>query len=295
MSVAEGLRWLVTGAHGQLGGFLADQLRLDHRDFLALTRGELDITSPSSIDAAFSDYKPSVVINTAAYTAVDNAEVDEDRARLVNATGPRLLAEALAGTTGRLIHVSTDYVFDGTADHPYEVDDPTGPQGVYGRTKLEGEIAVREVLPTRSYVVRTAWVHGGPGPNFLTTMRRLAGEQDVVRVVEDQIGSPTYAGDLARGLIELGRSSVSGRTLHYANAGQASWYGLTVEIFRLLGADPSRVHPVDSAAFPRPAKRPAWSVLSTKSWTDAGLTAPRAWQAALAQAIALDPPRPSGA
>lgn len=289
---AKGRRWLVTGAHGQLGGYLANRLHLDHGNFQAMVRSELDITSRASIDAVLRDYRPSVVINTAAYTAVDNAEIDEDAARLVNATGPRLLAEAMAATTGRLIHVSTDYVFDGTADHPYEVDDPTNPQGVYGRTKLEGELAVREVLPDRSHVVRTAWVYGGPGPNFLTTMRRLEREQDVVRVVEDQIGSPTYVGDLAGALLELGRSRLPGGTLHYVNGSQASWYGLTLEIFRLIGADPARVQPVDSSAFPRPAKRPAWSVLSTKSWTDAGLSIPRPWQPALAHAIFLNPQHP---
>ncbi|HEV7206107.1 MAG TPA: dTDP-4-dehydrorhamnose reductase [Jatrophihabitans sp.] len=288
--MSDGRRWLVTGANGQLGGFLADRLRLDNRDFAALTRDELDITSAASIDAALRDVRPSVVINAAAYTAVDRAEVDEDRARLVNATGPQLLAEALAERGGRLIHVSTDYVFDGTADHPYKIDDPTGPQSAYGRTKLAGEQAVRAALPERSHVVRTAWVYGGPGANFVNTMRRLEGERETVQVVADQIGSPTFAADLAAGLVELAGADVPGGLLHYVNAGQASWFELTREIFRLIGADPARVQPVDSAAFPRPAKRPAWSVLSTRSWTAAGLGAPQPWPDALARAIALDPP-----
>ncbi|MGH3416467.1 MAG: dTDP-4-dehydrorhamnose reductase, partial [Actinocrinis sp.] len=204
----------------------------------------------------------------------------------INAAGPRLLAEALARRSGTLVHVSTDYVFDGQATRPYETNDPTAPRTAYGRTKYAGEQAVRAALPDRSVIVRTAWVHGGPGPNFVDTMLRLERERPTVDVVTDQVGSPTWAGDLAAALIELGRSDVTPSTLHYVNAGQASWFDLARATFALVGADQERIRPVRSAGFQRPAPRPAWSVLSTRAWIDSGLPAPRPWQDALAESLA---------
>jgi dTDP-4-dehydrorhamnose reductase len=141
------------------------------------------------------------------------------------------------------------------------------------------------VLPERSHVVRTAWLYGGPGPNFVDTMRRLEGERDTVDVVADQIGGPTWAADLAAGLVELGTARPAAGVLHYANAGRASWWELAREVFRLVGADPGRVRAVDTAAVARPAPRPAWSVLSTSAWAAAGLSAPRGWQEALGEAL----------
>jgi dTDP-4-dehydrorhamnose reductase len=278
-------RWVVTGAGGQLGHHLVDLLA--GADVFAPTRAELDITDAEAVRAALAEYRPDVVVNAAAYTAVDAAETDEDTADRVNHLGPRNLAEALAAAgSGRLVHVSTDYVFAGDASAPYEVDAPVGPTGAYGRTKLAGERAVLEALPERAHVVRTAWVYGGPGPNFVHTMLRLERERETVDVVADQIGSPTYVRDLAGALLELGRSAVPGGTLHYVNAGRASWFELAREVFRLAGADPERVRPTDTASFPRPARRPAWSVLSTAAWTRAGLTPPRPWADALAAALA---------
>ncbi|MGI8677847.1 MAG: dTDP-4-dehydrorhamnose reductase [Jatrophihabitans sp.] len=279
------MRWLITGAGGQVATHAARLLRAEGADAVSLTRNDLDITSAAAVDAAVVAERPEVVLNAAAYTAVDAAEDDEATAAAVNELGPRLLADALSRYGGRLLHVSTDYVFAGTADHPYDVDDETGPHGAYGRTKLAGERAVRAELPGRSHVVRTAWVYGGPGANFVDTMIRLEGERQTVEVVSDQIGSPTWAGDVAAGLIELGRSEAPAGVLHFVNAGQASWWDLARETFRLIGADPNRVRPTDSAAFARRAPRPAWSVLSTRAWQAAGLTPPRAWQEALAEAI----------
>jgi dTDP-4-dehydrorhamnose reductase len=276
--------WLITGGGGQLATHLAEQLAGD--EVVALSHHELDITSADSVDAAIAKHQPAVVLNAAAYTAVDAAEENESLAAAVNETGPRLLAETLARLGGRLLHVSTDYVFDGTATHPYEPDEPVAPQSAYGRTKLAGELAVRTALPDRSHVVRTAWVYGGPGPNFVDTMLRFEGERDTLDVVDDQIGCPTWVGDLAAALIELGRSDVPPGVLHFVNAGQGSWCDLARETFRLVGADPERVRPTDSASFVRPAPRPAWSVLSTAAWVEAGLTAPRPWQEALAAALA---------
>jgi dTDP-4-dehydrorhamnose reductase len=275
-------RWLVTGAAGQLGTHLVRQLPPD--DVVALTRTQLDITSPRAVTEAVRAARPDVVINAAAYTAVDAAETDEDRAFAVNATGPQLLATALAEHGGRLIHVSTDYVFDGTADRPYAPDDPTGPRTAYGRTKLAGEQAARDALPD-CCVVRSAWIYGGPGANFVDTMVGLEQSRETVDVVADQIGSPTWVADLAGALIALGSSSVTGRVLHYGNAGAASWFDLAQEVFRAVGADPARIRPVTSAEFVRPAPRPAWSVLSTTDWTAAGLGSPRDWRSALRECL----------
>jgi dTDP-4-dehydrorhamnose reductase len=271
-------RWLVTGAAGQLGTHLVRQL--PPSDVVALSRDELDITSPRAVTDAVRAARPDVVVNAAAYTAVDAAETDEDRAYAVNATGPRLLAAAVAEHGGRLIHVSTDYVFDGTADRPYEPGDPTGPRTAYGRTKLAGEQSARAALPD-CCVVRSAWIYGGPGANFVDTMVGLEQRRETVDVVADQIGSPTWVADLAGALIGLGLSSLTGRVLHYANAGTASWFELAQEVFRAVGADPDRVRPVTSAEFARPAPRPAWSVLSTAEWTACGLADPRDWRSAL--------------
>lgn len=278
-------RWLITGGSGQLGTHLTRLLA--GQDVISTTRHELDITDAAAVEAAVDRCQPDVVLNAAAYTAVDAAEADEAAADAVNHLAVRNLATALAATGGRLVHVSTDYVFAGDSREPYDVDAPTGPTTAYGRTKLGGERAALDLLPGRVHIVRTAWVYGGPGPNFVDTMRRLADEQRTVDVVADQTGSPTYVLDLARALVELGsRKDVAAPVLHYVNAGTATWYDLAREVFRLHGADPDRVCPTDSASFPRPARRPAWSVLSTRAWTGAGLSAPRSWQAALADAMA---------
>jgi len=244
---------------------------------------ELDITDPDAVKAQVED--GSVVINCAAYTAVDAAESDEDTARAVNETGPANLAAACARAGARLIHVSTDYVFAGQADTPYEVDAPTGPATAYGRTKLAGERAVHAALPS-AHVVRTAWVYTGVGTDFVSTMLRLERERDTVDVVDDQVGSPTFAGDLADALLELAaRSDVDAPVLHATNSGRASWFDLARAVFEEAGADPGRVHPCTSAQFVRPAPRPAFSVLSGRAWADAGLTPLRPWRDALHAAL----------
>lgn len=278
------MRWLVTGARGQLGTHLTAQLSAPGTgdDILSLSRAELDITDAQSVQAAVSAAAPDIIVNASAYTAVDAAESDGDTAFLVNATAVGHLARAALSRGARLIQVSTDYVFDGTADRPYEPDDPTNPRTVYGRTKLAGESAARD---HGGYVVRTAWVYGGPGANFVDTMLRLALERPSVDVVSDQIGSPTYVGDLAAALIELGRSPVEPCVLHFVNAGQASWYDLARAVFAQAGHDPDRVNAVDSTQFVRPAPRPAWSVLSADAWIHSGLTPPQSWHSAVARCL----------
>ena len=226
-----------------------------------------------------------VVVNAAAYTAVDAAETHEDRAYAVNAAGPALLATACANVGARLVHVSTDYVFPGNASRPYEVDDPTGPKGAYGRTKLAGELAVREILPTDSWVVRTAWLYGAGGRNFVKTMARLERERETISVVEDQRGSPTWSRDLAGGLLALAGSAVPAGIYHATNGGETTWHGFAQAVFEELGADPSRVQPTTSAAYPAPAPRPAYSVLSPAAWDAAGLPPLPGWRESLAEAF----------
>ncbi len=279
-------RWLVTGARGQLGADLQAVLasRPDAQ-VRAVGSADLDITDSAAVATAVAQFRPDVVVNAAAYTAVDAAEDDEERAHRVNAVGPANLAVALARHGGRLIHVSTDYVFAGDGTRPYEVDDEPAPRSAYGRTKLAGELAVRELHPADSYVVRTAWVYGATGANFVKTMVRLERERDTVSVVDDQRGSPTWSADLARGLVELGRSSVAAGTYHCTGGGDATWFEFTRAIFTELGADPERVLPTTTEAFPRPAPRPAYSVLSERAWLAAGLTPMPHWRDALRAAL----------
>jgi dTDP-4-dehydrorhamnose reductase len=282
--------WLVTGARGQLGTDLLAVLSGRPGDRVTgLGRAQLDLTSESSTRAVVRDWLAGatgrpVVVNAAAYTAVDDAETDEETAALVNGAAPGWLAEELAGR-GRLVHVSTDYVFDGTATSPYPVDAPVAPRSAYGRTKAAGEQAIASV-GSDATVVRTAWVHGRHGSNFVRTMTRLEGERDTVSVVDDQVGSPTWSADLAEGLVELGaRQEAAPAVLHYVNAGQVSWFGLARAVFAELGADPERVLPTTTDAFPRPAPRPAYSVLDTSAWSAAGLRTPRPWDEALREAM----------
>lgn len=280
------MRWLITGAAGQVG---SDLLRtIGDEDVCAVTHTELNITNAAAVDDLVTGYVPDVVVNAAAYTAVDAAESDEAAAYEVNARGPGVIAAALARHGGRLVHISTDYVFAGDADRPYEVDDPPQPRSAYGRTKLAGEHAVLEILPASSYVVRTAWVYGAAGGNFVKTMVALERQRDTVSVVDDQRGAPTWSADLARGLVELARSAAPPGTYHCTSSGDTTWFGLTREIFLQLGADPSRVLPTTTDAFPRPAPRPAYSVLSPAAWLAAGLGPMPHWRDALRDAFVTD-------
>ncbi|MGW0245012.1 dTDP-4-dehydrorhamnose reductase [Nocardia goodfellowii] len=269
---------VVTGARGQVGRellHLAPGARAYGRD-------DLDITDPDAVATVVTP--GTVVLNCAAYTAVDRAETDPEAAFAANATGPAVLAAACARADARLIHLSTDYVFGGTHNRPYDTADTTGPATVYGRSKLAGEQAIL-ASGAPAHIVRTAWVYVGGAGDFVGTMRRLEGERETVDVVDDQLGSPTYAADLAAGLLELASRPDAPRLLHATNAGQATWFDLARAVFEEIGADPARVRPCDSSAFPRPAPRPAYSVLSDRSWIAAGLTPLRPWRAALHAAV----------
>ena len=290
------LALLVTGAGGQLSTDLLEAVRAGKDVFArGLTIEDLDITDAFAVQDMVLGWERIVrsddprhrlvVVNCAAYTAVDAAEDDEETAYAVNAAAPALLATACAKVDARLVHVSTDYVFPGDATRPYEVDDPTGPRSAYGRTKLAGELAVREILPDLSYVVRTAWLYGATGQNFVKTMVRLEREKDTVAVVDDQRGSPTWSKDLAAGLLALAGAEAPAGTYHATNGGDTTWHGFTQAIFEELGADPARVLPTTSDAFVRPAPRPAYSVLSPRAWNDAGLPPLQGWREALAEAF----------
>jgi dTDP-4-dehydrorhamnose reductase len=206
----------------------------------------------------------------------------------VNGAGPEHLARACAGRPGaRLVQVSTDYVFAGDGTGPYDEDAEPGPVSAYGRTKLAGERAVLEVLQDRAYVVRTAWLYGQHGANFVKTMLHLESTRDTVSVVDDQRGQPTWSRDLAGQIIALVRSGAAPGVYHGTNSGAVTWFGFTREIFRLAGADPDRVLPTTSAAFQRPAPRPANSVLGHRRWAEVGIPEMRPWQEALAEALPL--------
>jgi len=281
-------RIVITGAGGQLGSCLRSLAADQGRDVLALTSSQWDITDPAA--AEWIVEPGDVVINCAAYTNVDGAETDEAGAFAVNAAGPEHVARACARARAHMVHVSTDYVFNGdfggSEPRPYEPGDQTAPQGVYASSKLAGEQAVLAALP-EAVVVRTAWVYtGGNGNDFVATMRRLAAGEGQVNVVNDQIGSPTYVGDLANALLQIVDDRVPGPVLHAANEGAVSRFEQARAVFEECGADPQRVRPVSTAEFPRPAPRPPYTALSSRQSAAAGLRPLRPWRPALVAALA---------
>lgn len=282
-------RWLVTGAAGMLGRDLCATLEAAGEQVTALTRTHLDITDPAACRAAVRGH--TIVLNAAAWTDVDGAEPHEDAAFAVNATGAASLASASAEEGARLVHFSTDYVFSGEARTPYAEDAPLGPKSAYGRSKAAGEVAVRAHHPG-AYVVRTAWLYARHSNNFLATMTRLAKDRDTVSVVTDQHGQPTWTVDVAAAVVRLVLSGAPIGTYHATNAGATTWHGFAQEAFRLIGLDPMRVLPTTTEAFPRPAPRPAYSVLGHDAWGEIGLPGLRPWQEALAEATASGRRRP---
>jgi dTDP-4-dehydrorhamnose reductase len=252
---------------------------------MGVDRPGIDITQSGSIATAFSLFEPTVVINCAAWTAVDDAESNEAAALRANGVGPELLALACVEIGAWMVQISTDYVFAGDASSPYSETDEPAPLTAYGRTKLAGEIAVQKVLPDSHYIVRTAWLYGINGNNFPKTMLKLLAERDTVSVVTDQVGQPTYARDLAHQLIALIDAKPAAGTFHGTNSGVASWFEFAQAVFEDADADPARVLPTDSASFVRPAPRPAYSVLGHDAWAAAGLAPMRDWRSALDEAF----------
>jgi dTDP-4-dehydrorhamnose reductase len=249
------MRLLVTGAAGMLGRDVVAAAERAGHDVIALTRADLDITDADAVRSAIADACPDAVVNCAAWTDVDGAEADEEGATRINGAG----AGNLAAAAPFLVHVSSDYVFDGSATAPYTEGDPTGPRTAYGRSKLAGEHAV--AAGGDHAIVRSAWIFGPHGRNFVATMLKLAEDRDEVNVVADQIGCPTFTGHLAPALVEIAEERIAG-ILHVAGGGQCSWQELAQAAFDESGAD-CTANPVTTAEFPRPAPRPAWSVLTS--------------------------------
>ncbi|GAB3440801.1 dTDP-4-dehydrorhamnose reductase [Streptomonospora sediminis] len=278
--------WLVTGAGGMLARDLLACLADRGEDAVGLTRRELDVTDRAAVRRTLRCLRPATVVNCAAWTAVDDAEAAEDAALRTNGAAVGNVARGCAEIGARLLHLSTDYVFSGDADTPYPEDAAPAPRTAYGRTKLAGEREVRAALPAGSgLIVRTSWLYGAHGRSFVRTMIRLAGEREYVDVVDDQWGQPTWTADVAQRLAELGSAPAAGGVYHATSSGEATWLQFGREVFKLLGADPERVRPVPSAAFPRPAARPAYSALGHGAWQAAGLRPIRNWRSALAEAF----------
>lgn len=287
------MRILLFGANGQLGTALCACAPRHGIELVACTRAEVDLEQAEQVAAAVAGASAiDAVVNAAAYTAVDKAETDEDRARRVNALAPRAMADAAARRGIPLLHVSTDYVFDGMKEGAYLETDAPAPASAYGRTKLEGEEAVRKANP-RHLILRTSWVFGASGANFVKTMLRLGAERELLRVVADQHGRPTFAGDLAEVIIAMAEIMAPSRdeadarwgTYHVAGAGQTTWHGFAQEIFARRPVK-ARLEPIPTAAYPTPARRPANSVLDcTKVERIFGLRM-RPWTAGLDETLA---------
>lgn len=244
-------------------------------EMIGVTQAECDITDAAAVDGVIRSHRPDAVVNCAAWTQVDAAETHEAEAELVNATGAGLVADVCAAAGIRCCYVSTDYVFDGTATAPIDEDAPTGPRSAYGRTKLHGEIAVRDRCPDH-IIVRTSWLYGRQGPNFVLTMLRLAAERPEVRVVADQRGAPTWTGHLAPAMLRLLEVGSPG-TYHLTNSGVTTWHGLALAAIRARDLT-TEVVPITTAEYPTPATRPAYSLLDNRAWRDLGEPPLPAWE-----------------
>jgi dTDP-4-dehydrorhamnose reductase len=280
---------MVTGAKGMLGTDAVQRLRSDGHDVTEHTRETLDLSDPDAVVAAARG--PDVLWNCAAWTAVDDAETQEDAALAVNGVVPGILAAAAAEAGARLVHISTDYVFAGDASEPYAEDAPTDPRSAYGRTKQVGERAVRAGLPGAHLLVRTAWLYGAHGGCFPRTIARVAAERGGVAVVDDQIGQPTWTRDVADLVVRLVDADAPAGTYHATSSGQTSWFGFARRVVAAAGLDPEIVTPTDSAAFPRPAPRPAYSVLGHGALERIGVSPigdwDARWDAASGEVLAL--------
>jgi dTDP-4-dehydrorhamnose reductase len=280
------MSWLITGSTGQLGIAVSQELDKRGIAFDAWSSKDLNIAQISIVSKAIKKLSPTVIINCAAWTDVDGAESHEMDASRVNSDGPENLAFAAKISNSKLIHVSTDYVFSGESQTPWQVADEINPQSAYGRTKAQGESRVLAAYPENSFVVRTAWLYSPWGKNFAKTMTKLALKGDgEVRVVNDQVGQPTSASDLAKQLVELGLSTSPAGFYHGTNYGQGTWFEFAQEIFKFAAADVGRLTPVSSSEYPRPAKRPSYSVLSHDAWADTSVKPMRDWRIALADAM----------
>ena len=280
------MKILVTGSNGQLGTELVNRYFDRPNDELFVgDLPDIDITSELSIASTFASIAPDVVINCAAWTAVDAAEEKESSAFTVNAEGPAILATYCARAGARLVQISTDYVFGGDATEPYREDSQPGPITAYGRTKLAGENFVRELLPDSHLVIRTAWLYSPTGHNFVKTIIKAQRDRETLSVVTDQIGQPTSASDLADQIVTLLDTYSGSGIFHGTNSGVTSWYEFARAIMSEIGEDPERILPTDSSSYVQLAPRPAYSVLGHQGWAAVGMEPMRDWRVALHEAI----------
>lgn len=279
------MRVLITGANGQLGWEL-QRTAPPHHDVVALGHKELDVVVPSAVRAAVADHNPQLIINSAGYTAVDRAESEPELARRTNVDGPTHVAAAARDHGARLLHVSTDYVFDGAQGTPYRPDDSPHPLGCYGEAKRDGERRVLEAMGSQALVVRSSWIYSARGHNFVKTMLRVMDQDWQPRVIDDQVGTPTWAKDLARALWQMADLPEAQGLHHWSNAGVASWYDFAQAIadealnLGLLAHDVTVV-PIATEEYPSPARRPRYSVLDKRgTWELLGKPAPH-WRRSL--------------
>jgi dTDP-4-dehydrorhamnose reductase len=275
------MRWIVVGANGMLGQDLVAQL--GDRNVTALDKSVCDVTDINSVWENIHDV--DVVVNCAAYTAVDDAETNQDLAFQINAKGPENLAKACQEIDSILVHISTDYVFAGDAKSPYTENETGNPKSIYGASKWAGEEAVRSFIPENHYIIRTAWLYGKNGNNFGKTILKLASSNDELKVVDDQLGQPTWTKDLANKIIELVETKAPFGNYHGTSSGQVTWYGLARSLFKLSKLDPERIKPVTTEFFPRPAPRPSYSVLGHETFEGTGVKPIRNWHDALKEAF----------
>lgn len=275
------MRWMVVGANGMLGSDLVSIL--SNQNLVALSKSECDVTDLANVQDALHDV--DVVINCAAYTAVDNAETNEEAAYAINTVGAENLVKSCKEIGARLVQVSTDYVFDGNSKLPYEVSAKPNPNSVYGKSKLAGELVVSKVLPNDHLIVRTAWLYGKNGNHFGKTILNLAKTNETLKVVNDQIGQPTWTMDLSRKIVELVEKKSPAGVYHGTSSGQVSWFDFARETFELAGLDKARIIPVSSEEFIRPAPRPKYSVLSHSKFKSLNIEPIRHWKDALGVAF----------
>lgn len=270
------MRILITGASGMLGHDL--QRTLKNHELILYNSKNLDITNKNLVIEKINEMKPDILINSAAYTNVDDCETNYEEAHKVNALGPKNLATVCKDLKIPLVHISTDYVFDGKKTEPLKENDNLGPQTAYGKTKLEGEQFIQKILD-EYFIIRTAWLYGCDGNNFVKTMLNLSKSHNEINVVNDQIGSPTFTYDLAKGISEIIKTDKYG-VYHLTNSGSCSWYEFSKEIFKLANIN-VKVTPVTTEEFPRPAPRPKYSVLSNDKWIKQGFKPLRNYKEAL--------------
>lgn len=280
------MKWLITGANGQLGRSFQEILTGQGFEYIALSKSELDISDAALTKDLISDLKPSVVINAAAYTNVERAESEQDSAFGINKVGAANIAIASKGIGAKLIHFSTDYVFSGTKNSPWRVDDVTEPTSTYGRSKLSGEEEISRIYPENSLIIRTAWLYSRFGNNFYKTILNLAlKDSNTINVVSDQFGQPTNALDLADLVFSAISNNVSAGVYHGTSSGESSWHEFAVEIFKLAGADSNRVQAISSKDYQAKASRPEFSVLDNSKWLDFGMKPLGPWQESVIRAF----------